>query len=279
MKLFANAMQNNMRIDEWLRDAASKLKGDQIPSYRLDAELLLCDALGKTRPYLHAHDNETLTEPQLTKAKEHLKRRLQRTPLAYIVGHKEFYGRDFTVTPDVLIPRPETESLIELVEKLDLPQASRFADIGTGSGAIAITLKLNQPKRQVLAADINAEALAIAQQNARNLDADILFLQGNLSGPLRNPVDVIVANLPYIDPEWERSPETNFEPGLALFAEDHGLALINRLIKQAPKHLTDHGYLVLEADPCQHAGLITLAKASGYIVYKINGYALLLEKL
>lgn len=267
-----------MTLDQWLHDATDKLTNAGIPSSRLDAELLLCETLGKERPYLHAHSDETLTEPQAKQAGADLKRRQQRTPLAYILGHKEFYGRDFAVTPYVLIPRPETESLIELIETLELPHSCRIADIGTGSGAIAITLKLNQPERQVFATDVSSEALAVAQENARNLGADVIFLQGNLTQPLRNPVDIIVANLPYVDMSWERSPETDFEPKLALFAEHHGLALIEQLIRQAPARLTDNGYLLLEADPEQHDAIVDMAKQNSLRHIRTEGYAILLQR-
>jgi release factor glutamine methyltransferase len=267
-----------MTIDQWLRSAANTLKSTGIQSYRLDAELLLCNVLAKERPHLHAHGDETLTEHQLAQANEYLKRREQRTPLAYILGHMEFYGRDFAVTPYVLVPRPETESLIELAETLELPPKCRLADIGTGSGAIAITLKLNQPERQIFATDVSPEALAVARENARNLGADVIFLQGDLARPLRNPVDVIVANLPYVDPSWERSPETNFEPRLALFAEHHGLALVEQLIQQAPTHLADAGHLLLEADPEQHNTIIDLAQQNSLRHIRTEGYAILLQR-
>jgi release factor glutamine methyltransferase len=267
-----------MTIAQWLQDAADKFKKAGIQSHRLDAELLLCNVLGRERPYLHAHGDETIAAPQTRQANEHLKRREQRTPLAYILGHKEFYGHEFAVTPYVLIPRPETESLIECIEGLGLPPEFRFADIGTGSGAIAITLKLNQPKRQVFATDVSPEALAVAQENARNLGADVIFLQGDLTKPLRSPVDMIVANLPYVDPDWERSPETDFEPKLALFAEHHGLALIEKLIQQAPERLAANGYLLLEADPEQHDAIINLAEPSGLRHIRTEDYSVLLQR-
>ncbi len=266
-----------MRIDQWLASAADKLTGATIPSACLDAELLLCDVLGTTRPHLHAHGDDDLTTAQLAHANELLKRRAQHTPLAYISGHKEFYGRDFVVTPYVLIPRPETEALIEVIEALQLSPNASIADIGTGSGAIAITLKLNQPQRRILATDISAEALAIAEQNARELDADVIFLQGNLATPLRNPVDVMVANLPYVDPAWERSPETDFEPRQALFADNHGLALIEKLVVQAPAHLNSDGYLLLEADPEQHAAIVAHAKRNSLRHIRTEGYAILFQ--
>ncbi len=267
-----------MRIDAWLRQSADALKAADVPSYRLDVELLLCSVLDKDRTYLHAHGDESLEGSNLQHANEYLRRREKRTPIAYILGRKEFYGREFTVTPYVLIPRPETETLIELIEELDLPPEAHIADIGTGSGAIAITLKLSEPHRRVYATDISPEALAIARENARNLSADVVFLQGDLLKPLRNPVDLIVANLPYVDPEWERSPETAFEPELALFAGNHGLALIDKLIQQAPPLLTEQGYVLLEADPEQHPAIISFAQQNSLRHIRTEGYAVLLQR-
>jgi len=267
-----------MRIDAWLQEASERLRKATISSHRLDAEVLLTSVLQKDRSYLHAHGEDTLDEPGKQRADGYLRRREQRMPIAYILGRKEFYGRDFTVTPSVLIPRPETETLIELIENLPLSPQARIADIGCGSGAIAITLKLNQPTRQLIATDISPDALAIAQENATQLGADIIFLQGDLLKPLRNQVDVIVANLPYVDRDWERSPETNFEPALALFAENHGLALIERLLLAAGAHLAEAGYVVLEADPEQHDAIVSFAKKQSLRHVRTEGYVVILSR-
>ncbi len=267
-----------MNIDQWLHDAADQLKQTGIQSYRLDAEILLANALERERVYVHAHGQDELAEQQRTIADALLQRRRQRIPIAYILGHKEFYGRDFSVSSDVLIPRPETESIIELIEGLAVPEGAAIADIGTGSGAIAITLALNNPARHVTAIDVSERALAVARSNAKRLHAEVTFVQGDLLVPLTAPTDVIVANLPYVDPEWERSPETDFEPELALFANNHGLALIEKLLSQVPTHLAPAGYVVLEADPDQHKAIIATANRNSLRHIRTKGYGILLQR-
>lgn len=255
---------NNMTIQRWLIDATNTLVEAGIPSARLDALILLSDELGQTKAQILAHDDELLNQEQFDNLEMKLQRRTAREPMAYIRGHQEFYGREFAVTPDVLIPRPETEALIELLETLDVEPLSTLVDIGTGSGAIAITAKLEHPAWHVIATDVSTEALAVAKTNAANLDADISLRRGALLEPLTEPADVIAANLPYVDQAWERSsPETDYEPALALFADNNGLQLIYDLLDQVPGVLTDNGYVLLEADPEQHDAIISYARAKG----------------
>lgn len=264
-----------MTIDQWLRHATEQLKSAGIKTNRLDAELLLADALECERVYLHAHGDEVIPGRALRLADARLSQRVQRLPLAYIFGYKEFYGRTFAVMPDVLIPRPETEALIEL-----LPTGENLSmiDVGTGSGAIAVTAKLERPTWTVTACDIDEDALLVAAHNADTLKADITFRHSDLLTNIDGTFDVIAANLPYVDREWERSPETNFEPALALFADDHGLELIENLIDQTPNHLANGGYLLLEADPQQHPAIIAAAQAKSLRHIRTEGYAILLQR-
>jgi release factor glutamine methyltransferase len=262
-----------MTIQQWLIDATSRLVEAGIPSARLDVLILLSDELEQTKAQILAHDDELLSQEQFDNLEMKLQRRAAREPIAYIRGHQEFYGREFTVTPDVLIPRPETETLIELLETLAVESPTTLVDIGTGSGAIAITAKLEHPTWQVIATDVSAEALAVAKTNAAHLEADISLRSGTLLGPLTEPVDIIAANLPYVDLAWERSsPETNYEPALALFADSHGLQLIYDLLDQAPDALTDSGYILLEADPEQHDAIISYARAKSLQHVNTEGY-------
>lgn len=266
-----------MRIDEWLHGAAKTLQEAGVPSARLDAEIILASTLDREHPFLHAHGDEPLTGQQQQLADQRLHARRQRTPLAYILGSKEFYGRNFAVTPAVLIPRPETETLIELAEALPLPADATIADIGTGSGAIAITLKLNQPQRRVIATDISPEALTVAEDNAHNLQADIQWRQGDLLEALDGKASLIVANLPYVDRAWECSPETGCEPELALFADNNGLMLIRQLIDQAPEHLLPGGWLILEADSRQWHDIIAYAQTHGFQLRERRDFAVSLQ--
>ena len=258
-----------MTIDEWLGAAAKELTDAEIRSARLDAELILAHTLRVPRTYLHAHGDDELDARQEDIANARLQLRLDRTPVAYIVGHKEFYGRRFKTTPAALITRPETESFIELLAKImptNLPlvkEQRTLVDVGTGTGAIGITAKLEWPELDVTLTDISQQALNLAKQNAENLHADVRFYKADLLRGYGTPIDIIVSNPPYVDREWEVSPETHAEPDLALYAKSHGLALINQLLVQAALLLKPNGSLLLEADERQHAAIIQTAKDQG----------------
>ena len=271
-----------MSIRDWLLEAAALLKKAGIPSPILDSELILSTTLGYERTYLHAHSDELLSAFDLKRANEYLERRINREPLAYIFGTKEFYGREFKVAPAVLIPRPETEEMIELLKQQ--PPKGRLLDIGTGSGIIGITAKLEFPELSVTLSDISPEALTIAKTNAKNLGAKSLrFVRSNLLehwiGHTRpQSFDSIVANLPYVDENWESSPETVYEPSLALFAEDHGLQLIKKCILQSQQVLKREGLLLLEADRRQHTDIILFAKRHGLKREVVSGLIIGLRK-
>jgi release factor glutamine methyltransferase len=267
------------RIDQWLRQAANRLKDADIPSHRLDAELILANTLTQNRPYLHAHGEQHLTDKQLKVADTCLQQRLKRMPLAYVLGYKEFYGRNFVVTTDVLIPRPETEALIELLLELSPKPGGTLIDVGAGSGAIAVTAKLEMPHLRVCATDVSAKALVIARKNAKLLHASVTFTQKDLLDNAANgPFDFIVANLPYVADDWDRSPETAFEPPQALFANDEGLALIKKLLAQAIHHLAVLGYVLLECDPRQHSTIINFAQHHGYKLVKKQDFCIVLRR-
>lgn len=258
-------------IKDWLQDAASQLKQADISSARLDAELILSHSLNRPRTYLHAHGEEQLPDRRSEIAEARLGLRINRTPLAYIIGHKEFYSRRFKVTPATLIPRPESETMIDILKqlhhdnlKLLAEPSSRLVDVGTGSGCLGITAKLELAELQVSLLDVSRHALNVAQKNADQLQAEVTCLKSNLLSNYPFKADYILANLPYVDPDWQRSPETNHEPELALFAGDKGLALIKQLLVQASNRLQPAGFLLLEADPRQHDAIIKLAKNQGF---------------
>ena len=261
-------------INIWLRDAAEELAAVGITSALLDAEIILAHTLRKSRTWLHAHHEDPIGLRELEIANARLALRLDRTPIAYIIGHKEFYSRLFKVTPSVLIPRPESESVIELLRKYLPEQAVTLLDVGTGSGCLGITAKLELPRLHVTLSDVSRHALKVAEENAAAQQAEVTILRSDLLEHIPGIYDIIIANLPYVDPSWERSPETNVEPSLALFADDGGLKLIYRLLEQLPGALTPGGIALLEADPQQHRALIATAKkyslshiaTSGYIV-------------
>jgi release factor glutamine methyltransferase len=222
------------------------------PSSSLDARLLLQRVLQVNQTYLVAHGEEELTAVQTHRYHHFLQRAGQGEPIPYLVGHAPFYGRDFTVTPAVLIPRPETEQLVDTaVAWANSHPIHNLIDVGTGSGCIAITLSLRLPDVQVYAVDISAEALAIARQNARQQNTldRIRFFQGNLLAAAPGKFDLIVANLPYVtNGEWTSLDVgvKSYEPALALKGGADGLDLIRQLLAQAITRLHSGGAVFLE---------------------------------
>jgi release factor glutamine methyltransferase len=275
-----------MTISQWITGTAASLKAVGIPSARLDAEIILAHTLKKQRTYLHAHGDEPLTGRELEIADARAALRLDRIPVAYIIGHKEFYGRLFKVTPSTLIPRPESETIITLLKELmpatiSLLQETpkRLVDVGTGSGCLGITAKLERPELEVTLLDISNHALKVAEKNASVLEARVELQRSNLLADYPFRPDIIIANLPYVDPEWERSPETDHEPSLALFASDNGLYLIKNLIEEATARTSAGTLLFLEADPRQHKAIISHAKSHGFLMRESRDFIVVLEKL
>lgn len=268
-----------MIISEWLKIATKSLKTANIPSARLDAELILANTLRKNRTYLHAHLDEEIDPRRFDIANARLDLRLDRVPIAYILGYKEFYGRRFTVSPSVLIPRPESEDLISLFLELTASEIAEkvLIDIGAGSGCLGITAKLERSNLSVILSDISKPALNIAEKNANSLNADVHIQQQSLLNGQLKPVDYIFANLPYVDKNWDVSPELQYEPDFALFAEDEGLKLILQLISQAPRCLTPEGLLFIEADPQQHNRIINEATKNGFVKERVLNYILVLR--
>ena len=279
-----------MNVNSWLKKASSSID-------RLDAELILASIFDKDRTFLHAHADEELTAEQQKVVDDMLLRRQKHEPLAYILGYKEFYGHKFYLTRDVLIPRPETEALVDIaselyqklsanavkpakttgtakaVQTIQSGEPIKILDLGTGSGCIALSLasKLSQSTKnhaepeaniQIVASDISAKALACAEYNAQKLQIkSISWVKSNLlkSKAFKNQTfDIIVANLPYVDKAWPWIDKNTlkYEPKLALYASNYGLGLIKNLIDKAPKHLKKGGFLVLEADICQHQAIL-----------------------
>lgn len=273
-----------MTIHEWITIASRQLAGAGIGTAKLDAELILSHTLKQGRTYLHMYGEEVIPARLLEIADSRLALRVDRVPLAYITGHKEFYGRRFIVNPSVLIPRPESEAIIDILKELipatrALPgHTKRLVDVGTGSGCLGITAKLEFPELEVTLTDISLHALTVAEKNAKALHADVTPLKSDLLQSYVLQPDIILANLPYVDESWERSPETNHEPPEALFARSSGLKLINKLIVQANDALPPGGLLLLEADPVQHDAIQAHARSYGFSFVAIDSYCLSFKK-
>jgi len=220
-------------------------------SAMLDAEVLLCHSLQKNRSYLRTWPEKKLNLEQYTQFKSLLALRLQGTPIAYITGHREFWSRDFLVTPDVLIPRPDTETLIECCLHLIAPEKeANLIDLGTGSGIIAIILSLECPLLTISASDSSATALKVAKENAINHHvSQINFIKSHWFEQIPpQHFDFIISNPPYIDQEdiHLTQGDLRFEPSSALIAANKGLQDIVTISEQSRKYLKKGGYLVFE---------------------------------
>ncbi len=237
-----------MTVKQALNRAREILAASDVEEASLESELLLRHALKISRVQLYQDLAHELNAEQEKAFRELVERRLTGEPNAYITGHREFYGLDFYVDPDVLIPRPESELLVEKALALARNRPiSAIAEIGTGSGAVAISLALNLPQTKIYATDISAPALKIARFNCQKhgVQNGIHFLQGDMLDPLPEPVDIIIANLPYVK-EQELPPLTSFEPRLALNGGADGLERIHQLCRQATGKLRPDGGLLIE---------------------------------
>jgi release factor glutamine methyltransferase len=255
---------------EVVRWTAARFTERALPTPRLDAEILVAHALALPRVQLYVQFDRTLTAAELGEIRALIKRRQAGESVAYLVGKKEFWGIEFAVDARVLVPRPDTETLIEEArERLTAAgvEAPRIADVGTGSGAIALTLAKLFPAAAVFASDISPAALDAARANAERLGLGVTFLEGDLDAPLgpHAPFSLLAANLPYI-PTGEMatlSPEVKSEPALALDGGADGLALVRRLVAAAPALLAPGGALVLEIGAGQAATTAELVRGAG----------------
>jgi release factor glutamine methyltransferase len=251
-------------VREALDSALVALQAAGVDSPRLDAEVLLGHALGVDRTTLWLDPDREVTGNAARWFRDAIRRRtVERVPVAYLVGHKGFRHLDLEVDARVLVPRPETEHLVEAL--LDLPSGARVHDVGTGSGAIALALKHERPDLQVSASDVSPDALAVARANAARLGLDVAFSQGDLLDGIDPHVDVIVSNPPYVEDGARTllAPEVvRHEPGLALFAGADGLRTIRPLLTQAAA--TDAGLVALEVGAGQAPQVRALVAAAGF---------------
>lgn len=252
--------------EETLRRGASILLSAGVESPRLDAEVLLSNASGLERAGLFARLREDVAAGVLVEFDTLIARRARREPVAYIIGEKEFHSLAFRVTHDCLIPRPETELLVDEALKR-APTRARVLDVGTGSGCIAIAIAVRRPDLRLTACDVSSAALAVAIENARRHDVDerIDFVESDLFGGLapESRWDVVVANPPYVADEEGLAPELAWEPPGALRAGPDGLSVIRRLVPEAAARLAPGGTLMFEIGSAQAQAAVSVAECEG----------------
>lgn len=260
-----------MKINDWLATAQAELDAADIATARLDALVLLEDCLVRDRAFILAHSDGELTDEQLEVLASQLARRKHHEPLAYIRGKTEFYGRDFLVNSHVLEPRPESEAIIDCLKQL-APAEAVIADIGTGSGALAITAKLELPASKVLAVDVDPKCLEVARQNATRHAVELQFMSGSLLEPLKDArPDILLCNLPYVPDDFQINKAATHEPDLALFGGPDGLDLYRQLFKQT-EGFTAPPLVIAESMPSQHAALDIIARQHGYEQQQTDGF-------
>jgi release factor glutamine methyltransferase len=259
-----------MNISTWLREATGQLKQDGIATARLDCIVLLVDVLAKDRSWILAHLDEELLTTQADALWASISRRQKHEPLAYIRGKTEFYGREFIVNRHVLEPRPESETIIELLKQSTVTTPSEhIIDVGTGSGALAITAKLEAPIANVTAIDIDPECIKVARKNAEKHGADITLLEGNLLSPLTETLGsdtslTLLANLPYVPDAHQINQAALMEPRLAIFGGEDGLDLYWQMFSQIREFNLLVTTLITESLPFQHQKLTDIAEQFGY---------------
>ena len=255
-----------LKVLDWTK---AKFEAEGVDNPRLDAELLLSSALGLPRIQLYARFDQPLTPEERDAARALVRRRLEREPVAYILGRKEFWSLEFEVSPDVLIPRPDTELMVERALALVSPEAEAEAvvvDVGTGSGAVALAVKSERPRASVLASDVSASALAVARRNAERLGLAVEFQEADLWPDAPPRFDLVLANLPYIPTQEIEGlmPEVaRYEPKLALDGGPTGLLLIERLAGGLTQRLAPGGRALLECGAAQTEAVAGLLRSVG----------------
>ena len=261
-------MDNNLSIKKHI-ESASSLLADVSGSASLDSELLMSFILDKPRTWLHTWPDKELTQEQVVQFQSLVSRRKQGEPIAHIIGEQEFWSINLKVTQDTLIPRADTERLVEIaLEKIPQQSFWNIADLGTGSGAIALAIAKERPDAQIIATDASMKALIVAEENAQlNHLNNVRFFRSNWFEELDNHVfNMIVSNPPYIaenDPHLFEG-DVRFEPGSALTSGQSGLDDIDHLISKAPDYLHPGGWLILEHGYDQGEAVIELLQQAGY---------------
>lgn len=260
-----------MTAGEFLSTATQALKQAGVASARLDCLVLLEDTVGRDRTWILAHVEHELTKSQTTELNKKVMQRKNHLPLAYIRGEAPFFGREFLVSQAVMVPRPETEIMIEMLTKTRLPSSPAIADIGTGSGCIGISTALELPDAAVYLYDISEAALVIAKANAKALGATVHAAKADLLQNVTRHFDVVLANLPYVPDAYPINQAAQHEPRQALFAGHDGLDLYRRLWRQLANRATQPEFVFTESLSIQHAKMAQLAQTAGYRIAAAQG--------
>lgn len=260
-----------MTIGEFLQSATQQLSNDGIETARLDVLILLEDTLGMNRANLLAHPELELPDDSLAALHRAVARRAIHVPLAYIRGKAAFYGREFMVNEQVLVPRPETEAMIELLKSIELPPNPKIVDVGCGSGCIGITASLEFPTADIYLYDIDEKALEMAAKNALALNARAHLVQHDLLESGVKQFDIILANLPYVPDAYPINQAAAYEPRIALFAGKDGLDLYRRMWQQIGNTPPRPNHVLTESLPDQHEALAAIAEAAGYHLQQTDG--------
>lgn len=262
---------SSLTANQWLTKSTKRLEDSEISTARLDSLVLLEDVTGKDRSWLLAHEEYSLSTKQFYALDHMLCLRETHVPLAYVRGKTEFYGREFVINSYVLEPRSETETMIDQLKKIVGNKTTKnilIIDVGTGSGAIAITAKLEIPQSKVIGLDIDQKCLEVASNNAIKLNADIEFLESDLLAGLPSKYSsdpsILLCNLPYVPDSHTINEAAMFEPSIAIFGGLDGLELYRKLFNQAAAMQTNPGYILTESLPFQHIQLSLIAKKHGY---------------
>lgn len=282
-------------ISSWLTPSINRLKNASIDSARIDALVILENELQKSREWLLAHFENELSEKQIRTLNAKITQRINGTPLAYIIGSKEFYGRDYFVNKNVLIPRPESECIIEILQDIIVNRdvltsgnsrstnnaINTIIDIGTGSGCLAITAKLLYPDTHVMAIDISGKALKVAKKNARMHNVQVQFKQLDITKKLpqipKTRPYIFLANLPYVPDDLITSKEILKEPGIALFSGNDGMNHYREFWNQIASLKNKPRYIITECLKIQHRDQSQLASNSGYTLKTTKTLARLFE--
>ncbi|HVI60793.1 MAG TPA: HemK/PrmC family methyltransferase [Candidatus Saccharimonadales bacterium] len=254
-----------MRVKAWLKQAERKLFEAGIGTARLDALVLLEDVTGRDRAWLLARPDHKIASADQAVLTNLLNRRARHEPLAYVRKKTEFYGREFIITSAVLEPRPESETMLDRLKKLPkLPAKPQIADVGTGSGALGITAKLELPEAQVELLEIDPAALKVAQKNVDKYTIGISVIRSDLLDKSRQANHVLLCNLPYVPDGYQVNEAALREPKLAIFGGPDGLDVYRRLFDQVKKLPSRPLFILAESLPPQHRALAGLARAAGY---------------